>query len=391
MHAAEYDGLGRRIEKGVSNFGDLDGTFRYGYIGQQMIERRDGSSNVLTQAYYGTQYIDEIVALKLEHGYAVVSQDANYNVTTLTDLAGRVLERVFTTEYGQPILESDSYFGDYDADGDVDSTDDGFLGSGQTCWGANPSGACRVFDFNSDGTLDASDETVMTALVAAPTTNRIHHARRTSPAGNLFLHQGLLYDAEIGAYQNRAREYDSSNQRFLQRDPLYVGHFLGATASVEQLHLYGYLNGQPLKHNDPSGLSGSCDDDCYDHWRKNRMDCANRPICSNFHTCIASADQALGVCVGNNASGCGNSPPLQAAGNCNYPPSYRYAGVSAQCMCKCMGDDPWSQRVRACLRCYYMKGCSPDQSHQNCYRIADNTTNRPDLKLIRCAIKCFFE
>ncbi|MCC7291901.1 MAG: hypothetical protein IT449_07560 [Phycisphaerales bacterium] len=37
----------------------------------------------------GTQYVDEIVALKLEHGYCVVSQDANYNVTTLTDLAGR--------------------------------------------------------------------------------------------------------------------------------------------------------------------------------------------------------------------------------------------------------------------------------------------------------------
>ncbi|MBE7457336.1 MAG: RHS repeat-associated core domain-containing protein [Planctomycetia bacterium] len=248
LHAAEYDGLGRRIEKVVSNCGDLDGTFRYGYNGQQMIERRDGSSNVLTQAYYGTQYIDELVALKLEHGYAVVSQDANYNVTTLTDLAGRVLERVFTTEYGQPILESDSYFGDYDADGDVDATDDSYLGSGQTCWGT-ATGACRVFDFNGDGTLDASDETVMTALVSAPTTNRIHHARRTSPAGNLFLHQGLVYDPEIAAYQNRAREYDPVNQRFHSHDPYGYDSYLS---------LYEYLGANPIVRNDPSGLGWVC-------------------------------------------------------------------------------------------------------------------------------------
>ncbi|KAA0220206.1 MAG: hypothetical protein EDS66_14055, partial [Planctomycetota bacterium] len=211
--------------------GDLDGTFRFWYNGQQVIEVRDGSSNVLTQAYYAEgdqggslrEYIDELVALKLEHGYAVVSQDANYNVTTLTDLGGRVLERVFTTEYGQPILESDSYFGDYDGDGDVDSTDDGFLGSGQTCWGT-ATGACRVFDFNGDGTLDAADEAIMTALVAAPTTNRVHHARRTSPAGNLFLHQGLVYDPEIAAYQNRARPRRTPPQEGLPSLRLQQAH-----------------------------------------------------------------------------------------------------------------------------------------------------------------------
>ncbi len=182
------------MEKVVSNSGDLDGTTRYEYNGHQMIEMRDGSDNVLLQAYYGTQYIDELVALKLEHGYAVVSQDANYNVTTLTDLVGRVLERVFYTEYGQPIIESVSYFGDYDGDGDVDSTDDGFLGSGQTCWGT-PSGACRVFDFNQDGTLNASDETVMTAIENSSSSfNPRHTNRAISPSGTAFLHQGLLTD-----------------------------------------------------------------------------------------------------------------------------------------------------------------------------------------------------
>ena len=326
LHAAEYDGLGRRVEKGVSNCGDLDGTFRFWYNGQQMIERRDGSSNVLTQAYYGTQYIDELVAIKLEHGYAVVSQDANYNVTTLTDLAGRVLERVFTTEYGQPILESDSYFGDYDADGDVDATDDGFLGSGQTCWGT-ATGACRVFDFNGDGTLDAADETIMTALVAAPTTNRVHHARRSSPVGNLFLHQGLVYDAEIAAYQNRARAYLPIEQRFAQRDPLAL-----RTGNLHQLalrhlnggHLYSYHRLSPLNNSDPSGLScGSigtdwlvpdapfgvdisscCDthDRCYESIVISRQKCD-----TDFYNCI------LGTCLHKRAALWGYTNPLCGA------------------------------------------------------------------------------
>lgn len=212
IQTAEYDGLGRRVSKVVTKSGDLDGTFVYYYAdtraagfsprefsgggglagiggaspgGWSIIEIRDGSANVLQQVYHGTQYIDEIVAMRLEHGYAVVYQDANWNTVATCDLAGRVLERVFTTPYGSPIIEPETFFGDYDGDGDIDSTDDASLGSGQTCWGT-PTGACRVFDFNSDGTLDASDETIMTALVAAASTNRRHENRTLSPIGIAF-------------------------------------------------------------------------------------------------------------------------------------------------------------------------------------------------------------
>lgn len=45
------------------------------------------------------------------------------NVTTLADLAGRVQERAFTTEYDQPIIESERYYGDDDGDSDLDSRD----------------------------------------------------------------------------------------------------------------------------------------------------------------------------------------------------------------------------------------------------------------------------
>ena len=41
-----FDALGRRIEKVVSNSGDLDGTFRFWYNDQRLIEMRDGSNDV---------------------------------------------------------------------------------------------------------------------------------------------------------------------------------------------------------------------------------------------------------------------------------------------------------------------------------------------------------
>ncbi|MCC7292442.1 MAG: hypothetical protein IT449_10330 [Phycisphaerales bacterium] len=246
IQTAEYDGLGRRVSKVVTKSGDLDGTYVYYYAdtqaggsmggaspgGWSIVEIRDGSANVLQQVYHGTQYIDEIVAMRLEKGYAVVYQDANWNTLATCDLAGRVLERVFTTPYGSPIIEPETFFGDYDGDGDVDSTDDGFLGSGQTCWGSSPTSACRVFDFNCDGTLNASDETTMTALVAAASTNKRHENRTVSSIGMAFLHQGLIWDPPCHRYYNRLRCLGDLLERFDQRDPLGLQQSLNAYIRV---------------------------------------------------------------------------------------------------------------------------------------------------------------
>lgn len=141
----------------MTKSGDLDGTFIYSYDGQGIVEIRDGSNLVVNQVYRGTEYIDEIVAMRLEEGYAVILQDANFNVVGAVDMAGQVLERVFYEPYGLPTFEGETRHGDYDGDHSVNSTDDADLGSGQTCWGADPTGACRVFDFNFDLTLDAGD------------------------------------------------------------------------------------------------------------------------------------------------------------------------------------------------------------------------------------------
>ncbi len=49
----------------VENAGDNDGTLRYFWDGQKIIETPDGSGSVLQQFIHGTQYIDELVMLRL--------------------------------------------------------------------------------------------------------------------------------------------------------------------------------------------------------------------------------------------------------------------------------------------------------------------------------------
>ena len=102
IHEAEFDGRGRRIKKVVTNAGPDNGTVVFYYNGWKMIETRDGSANLYQQFVHGTQYIDEIVMMRVaDKGEAFVHQDANWNVIALTDLGGSVLERYEYTPYGQ--------------------------------------------------------------------------------------------------------------------------------------------------------------------------------------------------------------------------------------------------------------------------------------------------
>ena len=77
----EYDGVGRRIVKTITDSGDRGGSwsydggteewsqddmaYHYYYDGQQMTEMRDGSDNVLKQYVWGLEYVDELVAIDL--------------------------------------------------------------------------------------------------------------------------------------------------------------------------------------------------------------------------------------------------------------------------------------------------------------------------------------
>ncbi len=139
-----------------------------------------------------------------------------------------------------------SGYGDRDGDGDVDTTDKGTPGS--TC--TTMSGDCRVVDLD----FDAADGTLFDTLNAG---NARHPARRHSALGNPFGHQGLYYDAEIGSYQNRARQYNPVQKRLMQRDPLGLKPFAGS-GYQDGISLFASVQSNPQNRLDPSGEACQC-------------------------------------------------------------------------------------------------------------------------------------
>ena len=219
------------------------------------------------QVYHGTVNtpssvaftIDELVGLRLPHGRVVVHQDADWNVIALTDLKGAVLERYSYSPYGELEVVANSYFGDCNGDGFVNATDAASLcSSGCTCSYGTATGACRVFDFDADGDLDATDQQTLASLYtgrSADLQNRRIPSTSASPLGNPFAHQGLALDPEIHSYQNRARQYSAKIRRYIQRDAYgMVPWFDADSYYASGVNLYEYVGASPLSNTDPTGF-----------------------------------------------------------------------------------------------------------------------------------------
>jgi RHS repeat-associated protein len=178
------------------------------------------------------------------------------------------VERWLHTPYGEPTVHEDSGYGDRDGDGDVDATDKGILDTPQPATradreasrGLRPlrrvqdtgtvAGSCRILDLDFDGDYDATDGTKFDAL---PSGIRRQPGRQSSGLSQPFGHQGLVYDAEIGSYQNRARQYHPALRKYIQRDVLDIG--LDNTAAYRDgMNSYCIAGGNTLTGLDPTGM-----------------------------------------------------------------------------------------------------------------------------------------
>ncbi|MCB9850298.1 MAG: hypothetical protein H6817_06295 [Phycisphaerales bacterium] len=230
----------------------------YLYNGNQIIETRDGSNNVELQVYHGTRYIDEVVGMRVaDLGRLYAHQDANWNVTALTDLTGRVVEQYWYSPYGELEAHVAVHPFDFDDDGDVDADDIAAGTSGGTCWGDydGASGDCKRLDANGDRDIDADDYTIISNYLATldtDTTLQRIPAATHSRRGNLFGHQGLVLDAEVASYQNRARQYAPAAKRFMQKDPLAF-RTIAEYGYQDGMSLYGCSRNNPYTYRDPSG------------------------------------------------------------------------------------------------------------------------------------------
>ena len=282
FQTAEFDARGRRMKKVVTNSGDFDGTVVYLFDGHKIIETRDGSDNVVRQFIHGTRYIDELVMMRaIDKGDLYIHQDANWNVIALTDLGGSVVERYVYTPYGQVTVHQETSYGDRDGDQDVDSIDKGIPGI--TCTGT-VTGACRILDLDFDGDYDAADASEFDNLDQGIAR---HPARSSTGLHQPFAHQGLLYEPELGSYQNRLRQYDPTKRQFLQRDPLAEGP--GPDDAPDRLNVYRYVRNSPLGITDPSGGAGDCvcqygDDDICE-WADNKSDCEDVDNKCKYQNC----------------------------------------------------------------------------------------------------------
>ena len=265
FQTAEFDALGRRISKTVTNSGDFDGTFKYNYDGQRIVQVNNGSNAMVQQFIHGTQYIDELVLARVkDKGDLYVHQDANWNVVGLTDLCRHLVERYVLTPYGELMVNQETGYGDRDGDADVDSVDKGTVGT--TCTGT-VSGNCRILDLDFDGDYDATDATKFDAL---PQGTMHNPGLAASGVQQPFAHQGLLFEPEIGSYQNRARQYDPPKKRFAQADPLIVQ--TQAKSTQDGSDFYAYLAANPQSRLDPVGLYSEkvCDNSV---WGNTQADC----------------------------------------------------------------------------------------------------------------------
>ncbi len=105
-------------------------------------------------------------------------------------------------------------------------------------------------------------------------------ATTVSTMDNPFGHQGLAFDAEIGSYQNRHRQYAPKMKRFMQRDPLNTNKRT-KIAYLDGMNTYGYLGRNPVLRVDASGLAGA-------NWPK---------FCAAVAcTCLARSDTTASVC-----------------------------------------------------------------------------------------------
>jgi len=105
-------------------------------------------------------------------------------------------------------------------------------------------------DLDFDGDYDSTDATKFDALSSGIAR---HPGRTATGVSQPFAHQGLLFEAEIGSYQNRAREYEPTMRVFFERDPLYERP-RPRILTNECMHLYLVLRANPQRYRDPKGL-----------------------------------------------------------------------------------------------------------------------------------------
>ena len=262
----EYNGLHWRTEKradttdGMYDGLDQERHFYYSASWQLLEEHVDedyvssSGSDRISQQFWGTRYIDDAVAKRIDVDADRVWDDgagqettmwyyitdSQFSVRQVVDDAGYQYERIDYTPYGEPIH---SFAGDVNRSGGVNTVD---FNTYPTVGTYDPD-----WDFNSDGIHDSGDignATSQNGYAPVPTgwISEVRDSASEFGPDNSIGYAGYVNNAEIGMYQVRFRVYDPATQRWMTRDPI---RYLGGQ------NLYGYAGFDPVSIIDSLGLA----------------------------------------------------------------------------------------------------------------------------------------
>ncbi len=196
-----------------------------GYGGSSYID-----SIILRDRDADTDWDDESDGVLEERRY--YCQSWRHDVVAIVTDDGKLAERARYSAYGVPYGIP---LGDVNGDGTVDASDQGLI---TLNWGSGP----VRYDLNLDGTVDAADAAIVTNEWGT-TLGR----GALSAIGNRRGYAGYEADfARDSIMHVRHRVYHAELGRWTRRDPL---------GYVDGGNLYGYVRGRPVQFVDPTGLA----------------------------------------------------------------------------------------------------------------------------------------
>jgi RHS repeat-associated protein len=254
--AFAYDPVGNRTTAGsITNAGNqltADATHSYQYDDNGNLTRK----TLLTTGNYTQYTYDAENRLTKVEDFAVGNPTAAFTSTYRYDGLGRRIEKAANGQTKRYIYDGEDILLEYDGSNVLQARYTHGPGIDEPI--AVTKGSSTYF-YHQDGLGTVTDLTDSAGATAKSYAYDAYGHILESP-GTLdqpYTYTGREFDVESGLSYYRARNYDPSSGRFLQKDPI---GFSGG-----DINLYNYVGNNPTNYTDPSGLAKrvECGGGCY--------------------------------------------------------------------------------------------------------------------------------